>query len=482
MIERLIDILTATGGASALLNSEAFWLMLLVFYPLYGIAYRRRTAMMVVVTVFSLLFCWRAGGWLSGLIVVRAVIDYVISKAITHSHARRVRKTLLVVGIILSAGTLAAFKYSGVVVAGFAEMVGGNFSLPDMIVPVGISFYTFRSVSYLVDVYRGIIVAPRRLLDYVFYLTYFPVLMAGPIVRASEFFPQIEGDRRILPATLYSGLFLVMKGLLKKAVIADYLSQFNNLVFDNPSGHDGTEALLALLGYSAQIYLDFSGYSDIAIGLSRTLGIELPANFRTPYKAASITDFWRRWHISLSSWLRDYIYIPLGGNRCGRWRMRSNVVVTMIVGGVWHGAGATFLVWGALHGALLVAQKAIGRLIPSFRGDRKVYVVCTFVAVTLLWLPFRCTSLADCFVMLRQMATAMSGASWLAFLSGRTLWVAMLVVAYLLICLPSRISDWAERRFVAMRWIAKLLLFCLLVQLIVEFSGAYVAPFIYAAF
>ncbi len=464
MIDRIVDILTNAEGASALFNSEAFWLMLLLFYPVYGLVYRRRTAMMVVVTAFSLLFCWRAGGWLSALVVVRAVVDYLLSLAITHSRAKRVRQVWLTLGIVLSAGTLVWFKCS------------------DTIVMVGISFYTFRSLSYLVDVYRGTIIAPRRMLDYVFYPTYFPVFVAGPIVRASEFFPQIEGDRRISAATLYSGLFLVMKGLLKKAVIADYLAQFNNLVFDNPAGHDGVEAALALLGYSAQIYLDFSGYSDIAIGLSRTLGIKLPANFRSPYKAASITDFWRRWHISLSLWLRDYIYIPLGGNRHGKWRMRINVMVTMAIGGIWHGAGLPFLVWGMLHGALLVVQKTVGRLIPSFRGERIVYAVVTFLAVTLLWLPFRCHSLGDCSVMLTKMATAMDPATLYAFLTERTLWAVMLVVAYLLICLPSRLSQWAERRFVGMRWVAKLVLFCLLVQLIVEFSAAYVSPFIYAAF
>lgn len=464
MIDRLADILTHAEGASALFNSEAFWLMLLLFYPIYGLVYRRRTAMMIVVTAFSLLFCWRAGGWLSALVVARAVIDYLLSLAMMHSRAKRVRQVLLSLGIVLSVGTLAWFKYS------------------DTVVAVGISFYTFRSVSYLVDVYRGTIIAPRRMLDYVFYLTYFPVFAAGPIVRASEFFPQIEGNRCISSATLYSGLFLVMKGLLKKAVIADYLAQFNNLVFDNPAGHDGIETALALLGYSAQIYLDFSGYSDIAIGLSRTLGVELPANFRSPYKAASITDFWRRWHISLSSWLRDYIYIPLGGNRHGRWRMRLNVLVTMTIGGIWHGVGLPFLVWGMLHGALLVVQKAVGRRIPSFSGERIVYAVVTFLVVTLLWLPFRCHSLDDCTLMLTKMATAMDFTSLYAFLMERTLWVVMLVVAYLLICLPSRLSQWAERRFVGMRWVAKLLLFCLLVQLIVEFSAAYVAPFIYAAF
>ncbi len=464
MIDHIADILTNAEGASALFNSEAFWLMLLVFYPVYGLVYRRRTAMMVAVTAFSLLFCWRAGGWLSVLVVVRAVTDYLLSLAMTHCRSRRIRRAWLVLGIILSAGTLVWFKYV------------------DAVVVVGISFYTFRSVSYLVDVYRGIIIAPHRMLDYVFYLTYFPVFVAGPIVRASEFFPQIESGRRISAATLYSGLFLVMKGLLKKAVIADYLAQFNNLVFDNPSGHDGVEAALALLGYSAQIYLDFSGYSDIAIGLSRTLGIELPYNFRSPYKATSITGFWRRWHISLSLWLRDYIYIPLGGNRHGRWRMHLNVMATMAIGGIWHGVGLPFLVWGMLHGALLVVQKAVGRLIPTFRGERIVYAVATFLAVTLLWLPFRCHSLGDCSVMLSKMATEMNLSTIPAFLSERTLWAVMLVVAYLLICLPSRLSQWAERRFVAMRWVAKLLLFCLLVQLIVEFGSAYVAPFIYAAF
>ena len=274
----------------------------------------------------------------------------------------------------------------------------------------------------------------------------------------------------------------MMKGLLKKAVVADYLAQFNNLVFDNPAGYSGTEALLALLGYSAQIYLDFSGYSDIAIGMSRTLGIELPLNFRSPYKSVSITEFWRRWHISLSSWLRDYIYIPLGGSRCGRWRTRFNLLLTMAVGGAWHGAGFTFVVWGLAHGMALVVQKAFSPLVSRLRAPRQVWIAATFVFVTVMWLPFRCVSLADTAVMFCRIFTDFRLEVIEAFVRERAVWTLMLIAAYVLIFLPDRMSEWAERRFVGMRWFGKLLLLCLLLQLIIEFSAAYVAPFIYAGF
>lgn len=481
MIDRLADILSPSGAAT-LIGSQTFWLMLLLFYPLYALVRRRRTAMMTFVVAFSLLFAYKSSGLMALLVIVKAVADYWLSVAITRSRSRGRRRGLLALSVVLSVGLLVYFKYAGFLVASISSIVGGNFQLPDIVVPIGISFFTFRSVSYSVDVYRGVVVAPRRMLDYVFYLTYFPVLTAGPIVRASEFFPQLGGARRVELSALYSGLMLMMKGMLKKAVIADYLAQFNDLVFGNPSGYNGLETLLALVGYSAQIYLDFSGYSDIAIGLSRTLGIELPQNFRSPYKAASITDFWRRWHITLSSWLRDYLYIPLGGNRRGPWRMRLNLMLTMTVGGIWHGAGLAFLAWGALHGAALVVQKSVGRLLPSFRGDSLLYAAATFLFVTLAWLPFRCPTVGDSWLMLTRIFSDFDIAFLPAFCSERRLWVVMLVVAYTFICLPDRFSAWAERRFVASRWVVKLLLLCLLAQLVVEMESAYVAPFIYAGF
>ena len=479
MIDRLTDIFSHFG---AFLDSEVFWLVLLVFYPVYGLLYRRRSAMMAFVVAFSMLFAYKVGGLLALAVFVKAVVDYWLSVWLVHVRSRGSRRALLVFSILLSTCVLVWFKFGGGAILSVAALVGANFRLTDIVVPVGISFYTFRSVSYMVDVYRGAIIAPRRMLDYVFYLTYFPVLVAGPIVRAAEFFPQLESNRRITPSMLYAGLFLMMKGLLKKAVIADYLAQFNNLVFDNPAGYSGTEALLALLGYSAQIYLDFSGYSDIAIGMSRTLGIELPVNFRSPYKSTNITEFWRRWHISLSSWLRDYIYIPLGGSRCGRWRMRLNLLLTMAVGGAWHGAGFTFVAWGMTHGMALVVQKGFSPLVSRLRVPRLVWMVATFVFVTVMWLPFRCVSLADTSVMFCRIFTDFRLEVIEAFVQERAVWTLLLISAYVLVFMPDRLSEWAERRFVGMRWFGKLLLLCLLLQLIIEFSVAYVAPFIYAGF
>ena len=216
--------------------------------------------------------------------------------------------------------------------------------------------------------------------------------------------------------------------------------------------------------------------------MSRTLGIELPLNFRSPYKSVSITEFWRRWHISLSSWLRDYIYVPLGGSRCGRWRTRFNLLLTMAVGGAWHGAGFTFVVWGVAHGMALVVQKAFSPLVSRLRAPRQVWIAATFVFVTVMWLPFRCVSLADTAVMFCRIFTDFRLEVIEAFVRERAVWTLMLIAAYVLIFLPDRMSEWAERRFVGMRWFGKLLLLCLLLQLIIEFSAAYVAPFIYAGF
>lgn len=457
-----------------------FWMAMLVVLPAYFLICRRRAAMLSFVTLFSLFFAYKAGGWCVTVLLGKIVVDWLLVNWLQSLSVRRQRRTLLAVAITLSVATLAVFKYAGFAASLFAF----DWSKVDWVVPVGISFYTFRSVSYLVEVYRGTVPPRVTLLEYAFYLSYFPALMAGPIVRADVFLGQLRLPVRITRRKLYSGLWLVLLGLLKKSAIADYLGQFNSLVFDNPSGYSGLENLLALLGYGAQIYFDFSGYSDMAIGLGRVMGIDLGVNFRTPYKSRNIGDFWRRWHISLSSWLRDYIYIPLGGSRNGRARMVMALMVTMVVGGIWHGAGWGFILWGFMHGLGLVVHKLFlaRRKTDERRWRRWLSVAATFCFVTVLWPFFRASDFSQAVEMLRKIAVDVDFSFMLAFWAERSLWVVVFLLAYVLIFLPTSFGEKAEKGFIKLPWLVKLLLILVIVQTVLELGTESVAPFIYANF
>jgi len=299
-------------------------------------------------------------------------------------------------GVIPSLGLLAYFKYTNFILFNWAEIAGGNFQPLDIFLPIGISFYTFQSISYVIDVYWKKLEPTKNILDYAFFLSFFPQLVAGPIVKAHDFLPQINKFKIVSKEEVYSGIWLIMIGLIKKAIIADYISQYNDLVFASPETYSGFENLMAIYGYTLQIYCDFSGYSDMAIGLSRILGYDLGINFNFPYKALNITDFWRRWHISLSTWLRTYIYIPLGGNRGKKWKTYLNLMLTMLIGGLWHGANWKFVFWGAMHGIALAVHKATKKIldkIPNNIFSNFFSWFLTFHFVIFLWIFFRTTDL-----------------------------------------------------------------------------------------
>lgn len=478
----MTDIVT---NISALIESvpktALCWAMLLLLYPAYALCRGRRNGRIAVITAFSIAFYILVGNIAAtALLIGHTTVDYILSLLIAHGNRAVTRRMWLIVSIVSSLALFIMLKYA--VAVPLIEVMTRNFAPDVLIAPIGISFYTFRSISYAVDVYRRQIQPPTNPLLYVAYLTYFPIILAGPIIRSDLFFRQIDSIGEINRRTVDSGLFLIVKGLFKKAVLADCIAGFSNLIFANPQAYDGTECLVGLIGFGMQIYLDFSGYSDIAIGLSRTLGIELGDNFRSPYKACNLTDFWRRWHISLSSWLRDYVYIPLGGNRC-RWSRRSiNLLVTTTIGGVWHGVGAGFAVWGAAHGLGLIVQKTMGKRLPEGRICDIVYRLLTFSFVTALWIPFRSADLSDA-VKLSQRILSSSHWEYLAsFPEHRALWTGMLVTAVVGVLMPRRVTDGAAKRFTHCNWLTKLLILIALVQCILEFEGVEIAPFIYATF
>ena len=381
-------------------NSLAFVcflpLFLLLFFSTRGVA-----RLLVSLAGSYVFYGWWDVRFLA-LIVASTLIDYVIGKKLESTEEEKARKALLFTSLASNLGMLGVFKYfnffrDSLVAA--CQSVGVELSAPtfDILVPVGISFYTFQTLSYTIDIYRRRLKAESSLLKFAVFVAFFPQLVAGPIVRASNFLPQLSRDRPLLWRNFVAGSTQVMCGFVKKCVIADSLAPFVDVVFDAPESRTTITVVLAVVFYAFQIYCDFSGYSDIAIGIAKIMGYHFPMNFRRPYFATDFSDFWQRWHISLSSWLRDYLYIPLGGNRKGPRRTQINLMLTMLIGGLWHGASWTFVVWGGLHGIYLVVQRLLSSWLDRFnlgtlRKSFPYKLLCgfgVFAAVCLTYIFFR---------------------------------------------------------------------------------------------
>jgi len=332
------------------------------------------------------------------ILLFSTTMDWWFARQIGRMEEGPPRKALLVASLLVNLGLLGFFKYGGFLLANFqdaAALVGIIYRPPtwDILLPIGISFYTFASLSYTIDVYHRNIRGDCSYLDYALFVSFFPHLVAGPIVRASKLLPQIQQPREATRAMFGWGLSLLAMGLFSKVILADTIfAPVVERVYGHPEQFGALDTWAAVLGFSGQIYFDFSGYSLCAIGIALTLGFEFPDNFRAPYAARGFSDFWRRWHITLSSWLRDYLYIPLGGNRGGRWRTDCNVMITMLIGGLWHGASWMYVLWGGLHGAYLVAERHLRTNDSRTESPQRAQIaltLITFAVVTLTWIPFR---------------------------------------------------------------------------------------------
>lgn len=481
----LKDIFTYTQGEPMLFSSGTFWVLFLAFIPLYSLLKRRLWQMIVFVVAFSFYFYYKSSGVFVILLFATSLFDWLLSRLLVKLKSQAARKLCVALSLIASLGILGYFKYANFFLWNINAMVGANFQPLDLILPVGISFYTFQSISYIVDVYKGRVAPTATWLEYAFFLSFFPALVAGPIVRADYFLPQIRENRHATRDEVYMGLWLIILGVVKKAVIADYIAQYNDLIFQSPTGYSGFETAMGIIGYTMQIYCDFSGYSDMAIGIAMIMGFRLAQNFNFPYKSQNLTDFWHRWHISLSTWLRDYIYIPLGGNRKGIKRTYINNFATMLIGGLWHGAAWKFVFWGAMHGAGLAVHKAskpwLDRLGSSWPVKAFSWLL-TMTVVALLWVFFRADSWTDSWLIIHNAFTGFSPDYILPFASARTLWLIMMGVIIVSHALPTRFWGKAAAAFVRSPWIVKLLVFIVVVQLVIELRGEDVAPFIYFQF
>lgn len=479
------EIFAYKPGAPMLFSSGTFWALFLLFIPLFSWLRDRSRQMVVFVVAFSLYFYYKSSGWFVLLLGATSLFDWTLSRLMVRAQSRAWRKACVWLSLLTSLGVLGYFKYANFMLLNWQLLVGGNFQPLDLILPVGISFYTFQSISYIIDVYKGRVEPTRTWLDYAFFLSFFPALVAGPIVRADYFLPQIHGSSHASRSECYTGLWLIILGIIKKAIIADYIAQYNDLIFDAPGTYSGFETLMGIIGYTMQIYCDFSGYSDMAIGIAMIMGFKLAQNFNFPYKSTNLTEFWRRWHISLSTWLRDYVYIPLGGNRHGTARTYMNNFLTMLIGGLWHGAAWKFVFWGAMHGAGLAVHKASKPALDRM-GDswpvRAVSWLVTMTVVALLWVFFRAATWHDSLTVIRTAFTDFSLDYALPFAAARMLWLIFMLVIIIAHALPARWWDRIGDAFIRSPWLVKLIVLIVVIQGVIELQDSSVSPFIYFQF
>ena len=527
-----------------LFNTGLFLGMFLIFYFVYAFLRKTFYLRLVYVILFSLFFYYKSSGVYFLLLLLSSVVDYNLSGVIYRETREAWRKFYIVISIILNLGLLGYFKYMNFMIGTYNDLFQGDFELHKILLPVGISFYTFQSISYIIEIYRKEIVPTNNYVEYLFFVSFFPQLVAGPIVRAKDFLPQIYQKLHLTKEDVNNALFLIIGGLLKKTVISDYISiNFVDRVFDAPTSYTAFENLMASYGYAIQIYCDFSGYSDMAIGVALLLGFKLPTNFRTPYQSASITEFWRRWHISLSTWLKDFLYISIGGNRKGSfagflfpalfftgliiWGINYssvshvpliiavtslvvfgltfllskdrektmftnvNLLTTMLLGGLWHGASLRFIIWGALHGIALAVHKIFVEFFPKKEREKNAWdtiwkvfsVLLTFHFVAFCWLFFRAKDFDTALQIMRNIGDlTFDPKQWMVIIQGYKNVFWLMLAGYIWHFLPSAITSKMKLAFDKTPLFGKAIVLGFVYWIVYATATAGPQPFIYFQF
>lgn len=484
-LERTLELAFSVRSLQTrvLFNSYIFWLYFALVWGLYRVLPHRGQNYLLLVASYYFYGSW---DWrFLPLIFATTLVSHFTALGIQASDSPARRRLLLAASASVSLGLLAFFKYWGFFTENSVELLRwlgfqADLRLLKIILPIGISFYTFHTMSYTIDVYRGVVKATRSFTDYALYVAYFPQLVAGPIARSSALLPQLANPRTWRHGDFSEGLNLILQGLFLKVVVADTLGFIANGVFGAETATlTGTEALVGVYCFAIQIYGDFAGYSSIARGVSRWFGIDLMLNFRMPYLARNPTEFWQRWHISLSTWLRDYLYIPLGGNRGSALRTYRNLMLTMLLGGLWHGAGWTFLAWGGLHGLILCIYRAVGdRFTLPGRWGRVVATVGFFHLVCLAWLFFRADSFAQAWEMLGLIFGHQGMTPFARYGFGMLAFFGLPLLAY---------EIWLNqadtlRRLETVRWGWRAAAYCYLVFMMIVFPPPVFGDFIYFQF
>jgi len=488
--DKLLNLFAYNVKEPLLFNSGLFLFLFLGFMLFYGLLQHHIVARIAYITVFSIYFYYKSSGWYFLLMMAAAVVAHILAIKIYKTRKHNQRKSFMIAGVVLFLGLLAYFKYTNFIINIVNNFSTQKIPFQSIFLPLGISFYAFELISYIVDVYKRKFKPVKHLLDFSFYISFFPHLVAGPIVRPNELVPQIRSKILIDKEYIGKGIFFILSGLLKKAVISDYIGvNFVDRIFDNPTLYSGIENLMGVYGYTLQIYCDFSGYSDMAVGIALLMGFHLPLNFSAPYQSTSITEFWRRWHISLSSWLRDYLYIPLGGNKSGKVRQYVNLMITMLLGGLWHGASFKFIVWGGMHGLALALDKAKRELLNKFNLHPKNKVwykiggwIFTFHLVAFCWIFFRASSFDSALQVLTQIACNFKPELFTQLVTGYQPVFLLMALGYAIHFIPNKFEDKIKSAITISPSFVQALLLALMIYMVYQTRSAEVQPFIYFQF
>ncbi len=535
---------TYSSDSPLLFNSGLFLGLFIAFYAGYILLRKKFRIRLLYVAAFSIFFYYKTSGIFFLLLIGTTILDFILANILYKESRKNMRILYLTISIVSNLGILAYFKYTDFIIVSLNSLTGTDFKLQGIFLPVGISFFTFQSISYIIEIYRKEIEPARNYLDYVFYISFFPQLVAGPIVRAKDFIPQIYSKLCLTEAQVNEGLLLIVGGLIKKAVISDYISvSFVDRVFATPDLYSPLENLLATYGYAIQIYCDFSGYSDMAIGLALLLGFRLPMNFNVPYQSASITEFWRRWHISLSTWLKDFLYISTGGNRNGsiagylfpsiffigilwwgisywdrshiplyiaggstlafvaiivfaRKKQKAlftnfNLMTTMLLGGLWHGAALKFIIWGALHGLALAVHKFYLTMLPQMSNTSPwakriwhgISVIVTFHFVSFCWIFFRAKDFSVALNIIRNISDlSLAIDKWMAIFAGYRYVFLLITIAFIWHFLPQKWIKTMQKSFDRLPLVGKAAFVGLSFWLVIAVATTGPQPFIYFQF
>lgn len=530
-----------------------FWIFFALVYAVFVLIYKRKHVRNLFLLLASFYFYYKASGLFVLLLVFSTVTDFYLGHYIYNQQEERRRKIGVTISVCVNLLVLSYFKYAYFFTDTYNALFhthhqtfnylaywanrfdyNGYFSVDKIILPVGISFYTFQTISYTVDIYRRKVAPLKSILDFGFYVSFFPQLVAGPIVRAEEFVPQILKKTEISKEEFNKAIFLILKGLIKKMIFADFIAlHFLDKVFDAPEMHSGFSNLLALIGYSLQIYGDFSGYTDIAIGVALLMGFHLPVNFNSPYKALNCGDFWKRWHISLSTWLKDYLYIPLGGNRNStlgtfvfsllfvvilvvaignlaftfitgglliagavvafyykpfeRYLTTNiNIMLTMLIGGLWHGASWKFVIWGGLNGLGVVAYKYWRKVSPYEQSKlwitRAWKIAFTFAFITFTRIFFRGNDMESINLWFAQVANNMSWDTATEVIRHNNIPLGVILIGYITHWLPQHWKDYVEHVFAESHYAVKIAIALVVVLICYQAYSTDIQPFIYFQF
>ena len=551
---RFDNLLTFDENHPLIFTQLDFWIFFLLVIAIFSYIHKFKLTRSIFLFVASLFFYFKTSGLLVLLLFSSIVINYFIGKGVWNSVSILKKKAFVTLSVLFNILTLGYFKYAYFFTESFNEMfhtkyeifnvfaqignsVLGQGSFVDIIVlPVGVSFFTFQSISYVVDIYRKEVKPVKNFFDYAFFVSFFPQLVAGPIVRARDFIPQIRQPYQLNHTDFSWAIIQIVKGFIKKVVLADYIAiHFIDKVADAPEAFPGFISILAMWGYSLQIYGDFSGYTDIAIGVSRLMGFKLLENFNSPYKAISVADFWRRWHKSLGSWLRDYLYIPLGGNRSGgigtyiatmviliflifitqwywllfiylglmiiyigvsllfpgfkRYVHRDlNLIITMVIGGLWHGASENFVIWGAMNGAALIIYNHWRKISPYensttlFTRFWRILITFNFITFTRIW--FRLEDDGAPSNMLTQIwyHFDLNSDTFNTLMTGFDTALYVMIFGYILHWLPSKVKEFGERKFTSIPMVLQSVVVAIILIMIYQAFSDTFKPFVYFQF